>query len=96
MTKRKFVNLTVIILIICTFYYFFVSGGTAAVGRIEKKVEKNNHLYIEVRLENGTLENINVPSIVWPFLKEKETYFMAYRYNLMRKPYLVKIMGEEI
>ncbi|OMG00427.1 hypothetical protein [Paenibacillus sp. FSL R7-0337] len=96
MNQRKIVNLTVIILIICIFYYFFVSGGTAAVGRIEKKVEKNNHLYIKVKLENGTLENIKVPSIVWPFLKEKESYFMAYKYNLLRKPYLVKIKEDEI
>ncbi|MEK4850665.1 hypothetical protein NST04_12550 [Paenibacillus sp. FSL H7-0756] len=67
MNQRKIVNLTVIILIICIFYYFFVSGGTAAVGRIEKL-----------------------------FLKEKESYFMAYKYNLLRKPYLVKIKEDEI
>lgn len=96
MNQRKIVNLTVIILIICTFYYFFVSANTFAYGRIEKKVENNNRLHIEVRFEDGTLENIKVPSIVWPFLKEKESYFMDYRYNLLRKPYLVKIKKDEI
>ncbi|MEK3901697.1 hypothetical protein [Paenibacillus sp. FSL R7-0179] len=96
MNQSKILNSTVIILMICTFYYFFVSASTFAYGRIEKKVENNNRLHIEVRFKDGRLENIKVPSIVWPFLKEKESYFIDYKYNLLRKPYLVKIKGDEI
>ncbi|MFD2411985.1 hypothetical protein [Paenibacillus rhizoplanae] len=96
MKNRKKIIFILIIIIIPIIYYFFVFTSTASFGRIEKKVSMDNHFYIEVKFEDGSLRDINVPEIVWPFLKEKRTYFMDYRYNFLRKYYLVKIKEEKI
>ncbi|MGE7614755.1 hypothetical protein [Paenibacillus sp. NPDC101420] len=95
MKKKHLIISVTLILVALLIYYYFLSASTASFGKIERKVSIDNHFYIEVKFEDGTLRNISVPSIVWPFLEEEKTYFMDYRFNLLRKPYLVKIKMED-
>ncbi|AIQ50447.1 hypothetical protein R70331_02100 [Paenibacillus sp. FSL R7-0331] len=96
MKSNKKIILIFILIIMSITYYFFVFSSIGSFGRIERKISTDNHFYIEVQFEDGSFRDISVPEIVWPFLKEKRSYFMDYRYNFLRKYYLVKIKEEQI
>ncbi|WP_419890796.1 hypothetical protein [Paenibacillus xylanexedens] len=93
MTKKK---KTIVLVLFCIFisllvYYFFITSSTAAVGTVDRKIIQNNNNYIEVIFDSGETKKIRTPQIVWPLIDEKETYFIKYRYNLLRTPFLDKI-----
>ncbi|MBP1990488.1 hypothetical protein [Paenibacillus eucommiae] len=85
------IGIFLLVMLSCTlFYYFFITSSTVAIVTLEKKVTMNDQNFIKVHKDNKEV-TIRTPDIVWPFLEEGKDYFISYHYNLIRKPFLVKI-----
>lgn len=92
--RRLFAGITLFLFVVA-FYYFFVTSSHISISTLKEKIEKNGDKYIRIEFENGQETTVSTPEIVWPFLKEGSVYFIKYRYNLMRSPFLEKIKEVE-
>lgn len=90
-SRKKLLFWSLIPFLVIFLYYHYVLGGTVAFATIEEKIESNNTKIITIRFEDNRTENIKVPDIVWPFLEIGSEYFLSYRQNLLRSPFLVII-----
>lgn len=92
MRNKYIVVLIVSIVFIIFWIYKPIETTRITVGTIESKESKGGNHFINIIYADQTrTDKIKVPLTTWNLIKADIEYFFVYKFNLIRKPYLVDI-----